>query len=280
MNLPGLDKPSQPLTAIYGGAYVQDVWRPKSNLSVTAGLRFDVPVFENTAYLNPNAERADVPRRGRPAGAIRQRPDARTPTSCGRRASASTTTSPAIRRRSSAAARACSPASRSTSGSPISSATPACCRETLGRHGVESDHGEFPFSTNVERYKPAPTGQPAASYELNVTDNDFRFPQVWRSNIAVDRRLPGGITGTAEFIYNRDVNGIYYINANLPAAQHRLCRRRQPPALDAPRRASTTRPATRSRGDRPEEPGHRPQLEPRLLGVEADVAWPGAAHRL
>ena len=29
MNLPGLDKPSQPLTALYGGAYAQDVWRPK-----------------------------------------------------------------------------------------------------------------------------------------------------------------------------------------------------------------------------------------------------------
>ena len=30
MNLPGLDKPSQPLTAIYGGAYAQDVWRVRS----------------------------------------------------------------------------------------------------------------------------------------------------------------------------------------------------------------------------------------------------------
>ena len=55
MNIPGLDKPSQPLTAIYGGAYAQDVWRPRTNLSITAGLRFDVPVFENTAYNNPNA---------------------------------------------------------------------------------------------------------------------------------------------------------------------------------------------------------------------------------
>ena len=27
------------------------------------------------------------------------------------------------------------------------------------------------------------------------------------------------MTGTAEFLYNKDVNGIYYINANLPAAQ-------------------------------------------------------------
>ena len=104
---------------------------------------------------------------------------------------------------------------------------------------------QFPFSTNIDRYKPTTRpAQPAASYELNVTDNDFRFPQVWRSNIAVDRRLPGGITGTAEFIYNRDVNGIYYINANLPAAQTRVHRRRQPPALDATT-ASTTPPATR-----------------------------------
>ena len=27
------------------------------------------------------------------------------------------------------------------------------------------------------------------------------------------------MVGTAEYIYNRDVNGVYYINANLPAAQ-------------------------------------------------------------
>src|SRR4029078_5452592 len=63
------------------------------------------------------------------------------------------------------------------------------------------------------------TGAPASSYELAITDPDFKFPQVWRSNFAVDQRLPLGIVGTAELIYNRDVNGIYYINANLPAAQ-------------------------------------------------------------
>ena len=63
------------------------------------------------------------------------------------------------------------------------------------------------------------TGEGAASFELNVTDPDFKFPQVWRTNLGVDHQLPGGIVGTAEFIYNKDVNGIYYINANLPAAQ-------------------------------------------------------------
>ena len=78
---------------------------------------------------------------------------------------------------------------------------------------------------------------------------------MWRSNIAVDRRLPGGITGTAEFIYNRDVNGIYYINANLPAAQTAFTGADNRPrwvgtaCAPTPGRASTastTPPATRS----------------------------------
>ena len=128
MNIPGLDKPSQPLTAIYGGAYAQDVWRPRTNLSVTAGLRFDVPVFENTALQQRQRQRADVPRRERPAGAVRQRQDARRqhPVVAALRLQLRR------RRRSArprcAAARACSPASRSMSGSRTSSATPACCR--------------------------------------------------------------------------------------------------------------------------------------------------------
>jgi hypothetical protein len=55
---------------------------------------------------------------------------------------------------------------------------------------------------------------------LALTDPDFKFPQLWRSNVGVDHQLPWlGLIGTAEFLYSRDVNGIYYINANLPAAQ-------------------------------------------------------------
>ena len=52
-----------------------------------------------------------------------------------------------------------------------------------------------------------------------VIDPGFKFPRIGRSNLAVDRRLPEGLIGTAEYVYNRDVNGIYYINANLPAPQ-------------------------------------------------------------
>ena len=48
---------------------------------------------------------------------------------------------------------------------------------------------------------------PAASYELDVTDQSFRFPQTWRTNIGVDRRLPWGLIGTVDYIYNQDLNG-------------------------------------------------------------------------
>ena len=104
---------------------------------------------------------------------------------------------------------------------------------------------------NPDAYKPANvTGAPAASYELALTDEDFKFPQVWRTNIAVDQRLPWGITGTAEFIYNRDVNGVYYINANLPAAQTTFAGADNRAPRWTERTASTTPPATRSRTPR------------------------------
>jgi len=78
----------------------------------------------------------------------------------------------------------------------------------------------FPFNPNPDAYKPTNvTGAPATSVDLAVTDSSFKFPQTWRSNVAVDRRLPWGLVGTGEFIFNRDVNGMAYINANLPAAQ-------------------------------------------------------------
>ena len=48
--------PLQPLDVIYAGGYIQDEWRPKANLTVTAGLRVDVPKFGNTAFDNPVAD--------------------------------------------------------------------------------------------------------------------------------------------------------------------------------------------------------------------------------
>ena len=217
-----------------------------------ADIRFDVPSFDRHQRIpNPNADALTFRDETGCAGAVLERHPARCQDTRGRRASASTGTSPAISRRSSAAAPASSPVRRSTSGSRTSSATPACSRARCSR----TIRRRAPFNPNVERYRPANvTGAPAASYELNVTDNDFKFPQVWRTNLAVDRRLPGGMTGTAEFVYNKDVNGIYYINANLPAAQSAFTGVDARPAGWTACAAPT---AVRHRSTSRRQPGHR-----------------------
>lgn len=43
----------------------------------------------------------------------------------------------------------------------------------------------------------------------------FRFPQTWKSSLAVDYLLPYGITASLEAIYNKDLNAAYARNINL-----------------------------------------------------------------
>src|SRR5216117_1641990 len=55
-NIPGQTEPVQPLDVLYAGAYAQDEWRPGPNLTITGGLRVDLPKFKNTAYDNRVAD--------------------------------------------------------------------------------------------------------------------------------------------------------------------------------------------------------------------------------
>ncbi len=55
-NIPGQEKPLQPLSVFYLSAYVQDDWRVKDRLTLNIGLRWDAPYFADTGYDNPNAD--------------------------------------------------------------------------------------------------------------------------------------------------------------------------------------------------------------------------------
>jgi hypothetical protein len=63
----------------------------------------------------------------------------------------------------------------------------------------------YVFNPDVTFGNPANPSQ-TLSNELNLTDRDFRLPQVWRTNIGVDHKLPWGVTGTFDFIYSRDLS--------------------------------------------------------------------------
>ena len=51
--------------------------------------------------------------------------------------------------------------------------------------------------------------------EVDIINKDFTYPQVLRTNLAVDHELPMGIIGTLEFIYSKNINEILYQNLNL-----------------------------------------------------------------
>lgn len=210
-NIPGNEKPIQSLEVTYAGAYAQDEWRPTRDLTLTLGVRVDVPFFGETAYTNGEAD------------TLTFRDEAGQPVqySSGKLPDANLLWSPRIgfnwdlggdRR------------TQLRGGTGIFTGPPAYIwiSNHVGNTGVLTGFEQVdntttrPFNPNTDRYKPTNvTGAPASSYELALTDPDFKFAQVWRSNIALDRRLPGGWSGTAELVYGRDLNGIYYLNANL-----------------------------------------------------------------
>jgi len=213
-NIQNLSKPLQPLDVWYSAGYAQDEWRPRRDLTVTGGVRFDVSAFKNTAYNNPAAN------------ALTFRDETGNPVkyNTGRMPDTKVLWSPRVGINWDVNG---DQRTQVRGGTGLFSGRPAYVwiSNQLGNTGVligeriVDNTTAFPFNASPDAYKLAATGANAASYALNVTDPDFKFPQVWRSNVAVDRRLPLGITSTTEYLYARDVNGIFYINANLPAAQ-------------------------------------------------------------
>jgi hypothetical protein len=223
-NIPGQTKPIQPLEVIYAGVYAQDEWQVNKDLRLTVGLRVDAPFFGDTGYDNALADQLSF--REEDGSTVKYKTD--------KLPDANILWSPRLGFNWDVTG---DRGTQIRGGTGIFTGRPAYVwiSNQIGNTGVltgfeQLDNipanraitaGGRPFNPNPNAYKPTNvTGAPASSYELALTDPNFRFPQLWRSNIAVDHQLPFfGLIGTAEFLYNRDVNGIYYINANLPAAQ-------------------------------------------------------------
>jgi hypothetical protein len=214
-NIPGQEKPIQPLAVWYTGGYAQDVWRLRSNITLTAGLRLDVPIFDDTGYTNPNVDLLTF--RDETGAAVQYQ--------SGKLPDPKVLWSPRFGFNWDLAS---NQNTQLRGGTGVFTGKPAYVwiSNQIGNTGMltgfieDQNPTNRPFNPNPDFYKPATvTGAPAASVDLAVTDPDFKFPQTWRSNVGVDQKFGWGLIGTAEFIYNKDVNGVYYINANLPEPQ-------------------------------------------------------------
>ena len=93
----------------------------------------------------------------------------------------------------------------------------------VGNNGVltgyiDSDNKgatKYGFTANPGQYYIPSTPTLPSTFDLAFTDENYKFPQVWKTNIAVDQKLPLGFIGTIEGIYNSNLNAVHYYNANL-----------------------------------------------------------------
>jgi len=74
----------------------------------------------------------------------------------------------------------------------------------------------FPFTTDPTKYTPTTTDvNSLRGYNINYGDQDLKFPQIWKSNIAIDQKIGWGVVATLEAIYNKNINMLNYYDANL-----------------------------------------------------------------
>ncbi len=60
------------------------------------------------------------------------------------------------------------------------------------------------------------------SGQIDLFAEDFKLPQVFKANLAIDRKLPWGLIGTLEGIYTKYVNNIRYQNFQLKPSDRNL----------------------------------------------------------
>ncbi|MBL7829044.1 MAG: TonB-dependent receptor, partial [Saprospiraceae bacterium] len=56
-----------------------------------------------------------------------------------------------------------------------------------------------------------------STFDIATVDNNYKFPQVWKNNIAVDQKLPLGFVASVELHYNQNINAVNYFDANFEA---------------------------------------------------------------
>ena len=189
------------------GVYLQDEYPASERLNLTYGLRVDFPLYFTSPVDNPYS-------RGLPA--LDQFRD------------------PAI-----------------VDQSKLPGATPLWSprigfnwnvsgdRRTQVRGGSGIFTGRIPFvwygNVISNLYNPftqtgpvRPTGSSAdssilqQSFDVNAMAQNFKWPQVWTSDLAIDHQLPWGLLGTLELVYAKDLNAIVMRNADLKPLQGRL----------------------------------------------------------
>ena len=203
--------PLQTIKVTSPGVYLQDDFQVTPRFKLSAGLRVDIPIIQQTAIENTYISGAS----------FKDETGQTTKYNTGVLPSGNPLWSPRVGFNLDVKG---DKKTQIRGGSGIFTGRPpyVWLSNQVGNNGVlsgltRSDNvSNIAFTLNPSIYKPAGTDPYAVgtTFDIAVADKNYKFPQVWRTNIAIDQKLPGGIIATAEFIYNKNVNAVYYINSN------------------------------------------------------------------
>ncbi len=82
--------------------------------------------------------------------------------------------------------------------------------------GTDLRFGDLPFEPDPNnQFQSIEPGTVAPSGDIDLFVDDFKVPQVFKLNLAVDHKLPWGLIGTIEGLYTKFLNNVDYQNVNL-----------------------------------------------------------------
>jgi hypothetical protein len=212
----GVSELQEPGTAAFSvaqpGLYVQDNWTPFKGLTLTPGIRFDVP-FLSQANTNPRLvdnEALRIDTSQVPSGNILWSP--RLGFNWDVENNANTIVRGGLGIFSGRPPYVWVANAYSING--LSQVQVTCTRTTGSRQvpAFTADPSAQPFDCAGGTQPPtAPTNQG----EINYFDPNTKYPQNFRVALGADRRLPWGLVATADLLYTQDVNGWYTTDENL-----------------------------------------------------------------
>ena len=184
------------------GLYAQDRWAPTSRLTLTGGLRVDIPFLPDAPLTNAQllASPLDIDTGRLPSGSVLWSP--RLGLNYDLRGDGTTFLRGGI---------------GVFSGPPPYRWLGNAYRETGDETVVFCDkrQGVPPFAPGSQPEECALS--PGTSPRISFFDPGLNLPQNLKLALGVDRRLPSGIVATIDFLYTRAVHQLYVTDANLGA---------------------------------------------------------------
>ena len=207
--LPGGAEPMQVLETSRFDVYGQDQWSVNKDLKVTVGLRANVIAFENTALENKTVSAMTFAGGEKWNTGVMPKTQLLLEPRFGFNYDLQGKKKTQIR-----------------GGSGVFTGRPpyVFLSNQIGNNGVLTGFIDvsgaaaagYGFTADPNKYFVPSTPTLPSTFDLALTDPSYKMPQVWKSNLAVDQKLPWfGLVASAELLLNKTLNAVHYYNANL-----------------------------------------------------------------